>query len=177
MKKSFYKDLELITEGNVYAPREDSLLFADNLHVQKGEKVLEIGTGSGLLSIIAAKQGAEVTAVDINPNAIICAKANARSAKVHINFLEGDMFEPVEEKFDLIIFNPPYLPGKRELEGDEALVNAGTIEKFLEQYKNHLNENGKVLLIVSSLTDLEIEAEVMATKKLSFEELKLLELK
>ena len=87
MAVCFYKDLVIETADSVYEPREDSFLIADNLNTKKGEKVLEIGTGSGILAILAAKMGSRVTAVDINEDAIEGAAKNAKKNDVWgINF-------------------------------------------------------------------------------------------
>ena len=62
---------------NVYEPAEDSFLFAENLDVEKGSQVLDIGTGCGMLGILAAETATEVIAVDLNPYAVRCAKENS----------------------------------------------------------------------------------------------------
>ena len=61
---------------NVYEPAEDSFLFAENLDVEKGAKVLDVGTGCGILGIFAAEKAATVVAVDLNPYAVCCAREN-----------------------------------------------------------------------------------------------------
>ena len=63
---------------NVYEPAEDSFLFAENLDVEKGAKVLDVGTGCGMLGILAAEKADHVVAVDLNPYAVGCAKENAK---------------------------------------------------------------------------------------------------
>lgn len=80
--KVIYKHLNLNVPKDVYKPAEDTFLLADNLKAETGEKILELGTGCGLLSIIAAKRGAKVTATDINPKAMERAKENAKSEGV-----------------------------------------------------------------------------------------------
>ena len=62
---------------DVYEPAEDSFLFAENLDVKEGERVLDVGTGCGMLAVIAAKRAGGVVAVDLNPFAIRCAKSNS----------------------------------------------------------------------------------------------------
>jgi len=85
----FYKELKLTLPEDVYPPAEDSYMLADACY-SAGE-VLEIGCGSGLVSLCWAKQN-NVTAVDINPNAILCCKENARKNNLKINFFESDLF-------------------------------------------------------------------------------------
>jgi len=182
MKKVFYEDIELEIGEQVYEPREDSMLLAEE--VKSGLRspgapvlrILDIGTGSGLQAIIVAKQGASVVAIDINPIAVECAKKNAEKNNVKIDFKIGDLFEPAAgQKFDLIIFNAPYLPEEsvpKEKEPiDHSYAGAGKIKEFLEQYKNYLKPNGYALLVYSSLSGVEVPGEIVATKKLAFEEI------
>jgi len=191
---AYYKEKAFEVAKNVYEPAEDTFLLADNLDVRKGERVLELGTGCGLLAILAAKVGVQVVATDINPAALKCARANAVKHRVgdRIDFRLGDLFEPVVgEHFDLVIFNPPYLP----VEPDEAICGpldraweAGPdgrriIDRLLREMPNHLTPNGRVLFVQSSLANISKTLRVLKTsgfkvntihKKLPFEELFLL---
>ncbi len=120
-RPAFYGGLKFMVSPGVYEPAEDTFLIADNLDVKAGEDVLEIGTGCGILAVLAAKAGAKVIATDINPEAVDCAEENARMNGVggKIDFRLGSLFEPVAGKtFDLVVFNPPYLPASGGLEGD-----------------------------------------------------------
>lgn len=188
--KVIYKDLKLEVAEEVYKPAEDTFLLADNLEVNEGEQVLELGTGCGLLSILAAEKGASVIATDSNPQALKCAKNNAENIEVqeNIDLKLGDLFEPIDnKKFDLIIFNPPYLP----VSPSEALnTNLGrawnggpngrnVIDKFLKEVKNYLKPGGRIFLIQSSLSGIEKTLEKLKedfqvetkSEKLSFEKL------
>ena len=123
--------------------------------------VLDMGTGSGIQAVAAAlKPDVEyVLAVDINPEAVEDAKERASKAGVisKMRFLVSDLFTNVKERFDWIIFNPPYLPSEGDIEdltwaGGE---NGGeTIERFLEEATSHLMLGGSILMIVSSETGL-----------------------
>ena len=190
----FYRGDEFKVHPDVYEPAEDTFLLADNLDVNSGERVLELGTGCGLLAILAAKAGARVVATDINPAVVECARANAAAHGVadHIDFRLGDLFEPVAgERFDLVIFNPPYLPTEPEEALDEPLNRAWEagpdgrriIDRFLCELPNHLTPNGRVLFVQSSLANISKTIRVLETrgfrvnilqKKLPFEELFLL---
>jgi len=180
-------DLEII-EG-AYDPAEDSYLFAENLEVKKGEKVLDMGTGSGILAIIAAGQGTQVTAVDINPQALECARRNAQKNKVKIDFLESDLFENVKGKFDLILFNAPYVPTEAKELGDIESVGwdggeqgRRVIIRFLKAAPRFLKPKGRIILMVSSLNDImndlgeAFKTKIVAEKALFFERLYLVEL-
>ncbi len=186
----YYKDIKLTVSENVYEPREDSILIAEALEEKLKEKkyktILEVGCGSGLLSIIAAKQSA-VTCVDLNPRAVEITKKNAESNNVKIKCFVSDLFKNVEGKFDLIVFNPPYLPDKDKIKGSEMWSDDGTIKRFIEQSKQHLEKNGEILLLISSLTGLKriqtlfkdnnFSVNIIKNKKVPWEDLLVLEAK
>ncbi|MFH1450959.1 MAG: HemK2/MTQ2 family protein methyltransferase [archaeon] len=187
MKKVFYRDITLEIFDQVYEPREDSFLLAEVVEkvlsgggrrgvVGRSVEVLDIGTGSGMQAIIAAKLGANVVATDINQIAIECAEKNAEKNNVEIDLRKGDMFWPVrDEKFDLIIFNAPYLPEESAPEEKELIdysyAGAGRIKEFLEEYQNHLKTGGCALLVFSSLSGINVLGEIIARKKVAFEEI------
>src|SRR3989338_1117492 len=110
--KFYYGRVELDVPERVYYPREDSELLAkviDSLDL-KGKAVLETGCGSGFLSILMAKKCADVTAVDINTEAVEITGKNAAANGAKINTFISDLFSAVGGTFDIIVFNPPYLP-------------------------------------------------------------------
>ncbi|MDI9623388.1 MAG: class I SAM-dependent methyltransferase [Methanothermobacter sp.] len=158
-----YKHFKIQICENVYAPAEDTFLLADNLKVKEGDEVLEIGTGTGLVAIVAAEKG-NVTATDINPYAIECATKNAKINDAKIRILQGDLFEPVKgEKFDVILFNAPYLPSSDEdLTGkiidkawDGGEDGRTIIDRFINKVKNHLKKGGRIQMVQSSLSNIE----------------------
>jgi len=186
-----YKGIVIYTHPEVYEPAEDTFLFAENLDIQRSDEVLEIGTGTGLITVCAAQRTKRVVATDINKNAIKCALKNTIANRTYnVELREGNLFEPVEgEKFDLILFNTPYLPTSPDERLDEELNTAfdgglegrGTIDAFIDQLKHYLNDEGRVQLVQSSLSDnkktlsklegLGFEAEITASKKCFFEEI------
>ncbi|MBW3013579.1 methyltransferase [Candidatus Woesearchaeota archaeon] len=180
-------------EIQIYEPGEDSFLLADEVKKHAKGKVLEIGCGSGILSDTAAslKKVKSVIAVDINPHVIKYMKHKDKSRlkfRKKITVVKSDLFSNVKEKFDTIIFNPPYLP-EDEREPDDWLKKAITggkkgweiIERFLERLPDHLNKDGIVLLLFSSLTNKKkvddlisgrvFDYKQLAMKKLDFEQL------
>jgi release factor glutamine methyltransferase len=152
----------------VFEPSEDSFLFAKNLDVHKGDAVLDLGTGCGLLGVLAAsKNDTNVLAVDVNPYAIRCAKQNASLNHVqnNINFLRSDLLLALNNStfFDLILFNAPYLPSEPcEVETWLGRAWAGgvngrdVIDRFIPQVSAHLKPSGRVFLLQSSLTGLDL---------------------
>jgi release factor glutamine methyltransferase len=161
-KRVFFGDFVFLVDENVYEPAEDSFLFAENLDVKEGERVLDMGTGSGILGIVAAGKASEVVAVDVNPYAVRCAKASAvlNDARGKMVFVEGDLFEPFNERvrFDVILFNAPYLPIKDETDNSLLSVawkGGGTgrnvIDCFIGEVSAYLSPVGRVLLMQSNL--------------------------
>jgi release factor glutamine methyltransferase len=143
--------------GPIYEPGEDSYLAQKYVSKYSNvELVLDMGTGTGIQAITAAKNAKNVIAVDINPEAITQSKLQADIDKIkNIKFIVSDLFEKVPKvKFDLIIFNPPYLPKHKHVD-DVALVSGkrgvDTTIRFLDSVNNFLKTNGKILLITSSL--------------------------
>jgi release factor glutamine methyltransferase len=161
-KRVFFRKHVFLVDENVYEPAEDSFLFAENIEVKEGERVLDMGTGCGLLAILAAEKADEVVAVDVNPYAVRCAKKNAKlsGASGKIAFVRGNLFDALHEKtrFDLILFNAPYLP-KDESELDSWLTRSWsggtfgreTIDRFIAQSAAHLERNGRILLLQSNI--------------------------
>jgi HemK-related putative methylase len=115
--------------------------------------VLDLGCGSGIGAVFAARLGARVTAVDINPEAIRCVRMNAIlncvDDKIDPRF--GDLFEPVEtERFDLVLFNPPFYRGQPKSNLDLAWRSEKVFERFTENLQDHLTLNGQALIVLST---------------------------
>lgn len=157
--------LSLSVPSEVYEPAEDSELLAFHSRNLKG-KILEIGTGSGLVSILNAKSNPSnsILATDISPEAIECARKNAEANGVRsLTFLQSNLFEKIEGKFDTILFNPPYLPTSKEerIPGNLNYAFDGgedgrkTLDIFLEEFDKFLAPRGRLLLTQSSLNSME----------------------
>lgn len=150
-------DIHLDVFPDVYTPAEDTFLMLSALEIVKGEKALEMGCGSGYLSLHMAKAGASVTAVDVDPQAVRNTEENVRRNGSNVLVSQSDLFQNVNGSFDLIVFNPPYLRG--EVKGREDLCWAGgrtgleVTSEFLKGVREHLSLNGRVLLLISSDVD------------------------
>jgi len=158
---------------DIYQPAEDSNFLA--LHVKKYAKgrVLDVGTGSGIQAKTALKIAEKVIAVDINEDAIKYCKEKYPE----IEFRVSDLFSNVIEQFDLIIFNPPYLPMDEEDEKvfDPALFGGKNgweiIERFLIDAKSYLKDNGRILLLISSLTNQTKVEEILTKENYNFKQI------
>lgn len=186
-----YKDIKYQTHPQVYEPAEDTFLLANNLEVERMSRALEIGTGTGLIAILASRKARMVIATDINPHALDCTLKNIIVNKAYnVELRKGNLFEPVkDEKFDLILFNTPYLPTSEDetVDGElDAAWNGGpsgreVIDRFLAEVKDHLNPGGKVQMVQSTLSgneetlekleELGFKASITAREKGFFEEM------
>ncbi|MCK9276469.1 MAG: class I SAM-dependent methyltransferase [Methanoculleus sp.] len=152
----------------VYPPAEDSylLLRAALREVRPTDRVLEVGTGSGYVAAGLLGRAAGVVATDINPHAVACARARAVEA------VRADLVAGLTGPFDLILFNPPYLPTLPDERIDDWLEYAldggptgrAVIERFIADVGRVLAPFGRVLLLVSSLTDLDAVRELFARR-------------
>ncbi|WP_407376871.1 HemK2/MTQ2 family protein methyltransferase [Methanobrevibacter sp.] len=153
----------LNTDDNVYIPAEDSYLLAENLEITPGQSVLEIGTGSGIVAMYASRLSDDITVTDINFDACELARKNFEANNIeNIEILFGNLFEPVKNrKFDVILFNTPYLPTEEDeiidsnlnYAFDGGLNGRKVIDMFLNEVPNYLNEGGIVQMIQSSFSD------------------------
>ena len=185
---------EIETDDLVYIPSDDTFLLAENLEIKEGQSVLEIGTGSGLVSMYASLLTDDVTATDINFNALELAEKNFKLNNINTIKLEfGDLFEPIKDKkFDVILFNTPYLPTDSDdiinddlnYAFDGGLDGRKVIDRFIKEAPNHLNDKGIVQIIQSSLSDNDrtldmfdrngFVAEIAESEKFFFEEIVLI---
>jgi release factor glutamine methyltransferase len=189
IKKVFFAEYVFTIFEDVYEPAEDSFLFAENLVAHDSDSVIDVGTGCGILGVVAAARANRVLAVDINLKAVGCAKENAKLNRVDhkMLFMVGDLFASirVRKQFDLILFNAPYLPSE-EFEGDSWLVRAWAggssgrrlIDRFIQAAPKYLRPDGRILLMQSTLSDVEetlhsfeetsLRADVIARQDLPF---------
>lgn len=182
------------SSSSVYEPSDDSFLLVEVLRKflpemlakNKNLKFLEVGSGSGIQLEAALGSGVKKSSIlssDINPDAV------ERCTNLGFKCVLSDLFEDIPRgKYDIIVFNPPYLPddgSKKEPSSSKISTTGGKrgseiINRFLKDAKVHLKENGKIILVVSSLTEgtdfKGYKTRVLAWKKLFFEALEILEL-
>ncbi|MCL5423511.1 MAG: methyltransferase [Candidatus Marsarchaeota archaeon] len=171
--------------NGVYAPREDSYLLANAVEKYANGNVLDLGTGTGILGIVAAKKGCNVTFADINSVALECAKHNAKINNISGIFIITDMFSNIKNKYDTIIFNPPYLDNSVDITSDiDIALDGGVsgrkyINILLSNFKNYVNKKYNILLLESSINKYEMDikkynAKIIASEKAFFEEIVIL---
>lgn len=155
-----------IDSRQVFPPSETSLALAKTLSRVHGNRVLDMGTGSGLQAIVAAKSGSkDVWAVDRNPKAIACATRNAElngvEDKIHFEALDVLAWN-TEKRFDLIITNPPFMPmppnahfvsPEIELAIDGGLDGTDVLIPFAQKAAELLNAEGRLILPIPHFVD------------------------
>jgi len=187
MIKAAQDDVDL---SEVYEPAEDTylLLKAAIGEIQPDDSVLEIGCGRCVISEEISPRVKSLISTDINPHAVRLAGIKG------LKTIRADIFKGIKAKFDLILFNPPYLPtsdkerssGWLNLALDGGPCGRDVINGFLEELGDHLAPGGRALILVSSLTGLkdveekarleEFDARIIAQERYFFESLYVLKL-
>ena len=163
---------------------EESKLLAMHSAKQKGKSALDVGCGTGIVAITLQAEGWDCTGIDISYAAVECSKKNAKLNNMKISFKKSDLFENVEGKFDLIVFNPPYGNSKKfssflELvksffPRENPLLSKITyflikekrrqlIRRFLNQAGRHLKKNGRIIMVFhkSELRTFDIDPKIL----------------
>jgi len=149
-----FNKIKICVNDQVYEPAEDTELMFEIINAEKNEKVLEVGPGTGIISVSLALKGAEVTAIDINPYASEATLCTSKINKVQINIINGDLLSPIRPfVFDVAVFNPPYLPFEEydswigySWSGGKS--GAESLIKFLSEVKA-----SRIYTLYSSLSD------------------------
>lgn len=159
-----YKGINVRVMPGVFHP---GLFFSTKLLIEyiskydlNDKNVLELGAGSGLISVYCAKQNAKVIASDINPIAIENIKKNTKLNSVDIKVIESDLFDRIETKeFDYIIINPPYYPKNPNNEEELAWFCGNDFQyfrKLFAQIGNYVNSDSKIIMVLSEDCDIEM---------------------
>jgi len=151
--------LSLVVLPDVFHPGLffSSQLFADALAAEplEGRRVLEVGTGTGFLALVAGRRARQTIGTDINPEAVRALTINALLNRLEdrVTARQGDLYAPVAgERFDLILFNPPYFAGQARDLWEYAWRDVNqTRARFVAQASAHLNPGGRVLICDSDV--------------------------
>jgi|SaaInlStandDraft_2_1057019.scaffolds.fasta_scaffold133549_2 methylase of polypeptide subunit release factors len=183
---SDFKNIVIQNDLGVSPVGNDTKIMAKNAVKYNVNNTLEVGIGTGFISIYLTKCGLKCEGTDINVNAIKCAKNNALKNGCKINFQKSNLFENIEKKYDMIIFNPPYgntnsnfvsilefiksiIPKENKWIAKISFLiikkqRHSLIEKFLIESKNYLTKNGIVLTYLHS-------SEMGLVEKLNFKKI------
>ncbi len=180
---------ELVIEEDplVYRPSDDSRLLLESVHLDRGERFLEVGTGTGLVALHAARFG-PVVATDANAAAVRLVRANAARNHVALTVVRTNLVAGLRGPFDVVAFNPPYLEGRPADELDRAWAGgeegSEIAMRFLRDLPRILAPAGRAYLLLSRanvrarrLAETGFRTRLLATKRLFFEDLDVLELK
>ena len=147
----------LVVLPDVFNPKllRSGAFLAEQLHradlVSVGARVLDLGCGSGACGLVAARRASQVVAVDISPAAVRCTRINALLNNINLEVRPGDLFEPVQDdRFDVVLFNPPYYRGMPTNVRDYAWRSPDLSERFAAELGNHVRPGGHALLVLSS---------------------------
>ena len=162
----------------VYPPSEDTYLLLDSLDIMENDSFLEVGCGTGLISITVAKRTNSVVCIDSSIDAVQNTQENLRRNRLHhrCHIIESDLLCALSPsaKFSLIVFNPPYLPDDEDHTSlDHALVGGETgveiTQRFIGQAVEHLVSGGRVYVVVSSLANVDSIRKTMSGHGLAVE--------
>jgi release factor glutamine methyltransferase len=157
-----FEDLDIIIGKSVFHPAffGSTKAFIEFLKRQPlaGCDLLEMGCGSGLLSLVAAREGARVTAVDINPAAVECTRANARRNGIEVRVEQSDVFDNLPVRaFDRIVVNPPFYKGKPSNDAAFAWYCGAEFDffrKFFGALPGYAHAGSRTWMILSEVCDL-----------------------
>ena len=189
-KRVFFEDAAFTVFSGVYEPAEDTFLIAENLLIDAGDEVLDVGSGCGILSVLSSKKARRVVAVDISPDATKCTRLNAKANGVSdkVDIVRGDMLESLRRitQFDIVVFNAPYLlteddepSGWVDRAWQGGIGGRELIDRFIAQVPEHLKPSGRIFLVQSTLSDVNrtmiafarrgFKAKVIAEQRVEFE--------
>jgi release factor glutamine methyltransferase len=155
-----YLGLTLFVPPQVQPIARVSHLFGEAVlaEVRPDDRVLDMGTGSGVNAILAARTALDVVAVDVNPYALEAARDNARRNGVadRVDVRHSDVFSGVDGVFDLILFDPPFrwFTPRDELERGMADEGYRALTEFFATARQRLTARGRMLIFFGTSGDL-----------------------
>ena len=178
-------ELKLEYCQGVYWPSDDSFLLADTLSNRvKGKLAVDVGSGTGIISLIMAEKGMRVIAIDVDLNSAKCTWNNAKRNKLDhlVDVICCNLIEPLRTsaKFDIIVSNPPYLPGNWRKEPDiyGGIRGVEMIEELISQARPFIDKRARLYLVISSISnftlimrkikEMSLNFNILCKKSLSF---------
>lgn len=161
--------IEIVVNPGVFPPATDTKLLASSVHVKKGDRILDVTTGSGVIPVVAGLQGATGVGVDINPAAVENARDNVSKYNVHMDIVESDLFDRIpSEKSDYIFANGPFFEGDIHDPLDYACYGAKSfIGRLFTGLKDRLKPSGKLFIVFYQWSDLDYVTQVASRSELS----------
>jgi len=169
--------IKIYVHKNVFPSFVEGGVFSEIIMKKSYGDVLEIGVGSGINAISAARKARKVVATDINPYAIKCTQENlmANNIEDKVELRKGSLFKPVKswEKFDIIIFNAPYSPYKGGTWMERSIMDYKhrTKKTFFSQVRNYLKPGGKIYMSFSDLADIYVFERIIKENKFTFKKI------
>jgi Methylase of polypeptide chain release factors len=149
-----FQGLTLRVDQQVFSPTStpSTLLLARHLVVHRGDRVLDVGTGTGALALLAAQRtSSTVLATDVSSDAVECARQNIKEARAAVEARQSDLFETIggNERFTLIIFNPPFADAEPRamLERSVFDYRHATLDRFLREAPLYLASEGRIVTV------------------------------
>jgi release factor glutamine methyltransferase len=168
-----------VVPPDVYPPNPLGLAEIVRDEVREHDRVLDMGTGSGVNGIVAAACAREVVAVDVSPAAVECARRNGERNGVATRFhaVVGDLFDHVEGRFDLIVFDPPFrwFAPRSMAERGMADENYQTLTAFFDQAAGFLTPDGRILLSFGTTGDIDYRHHLIERGRYGLRELRRVE--
>jgi release factor glutamine methyltransferase len=173
LARTRFGSLRLLTPPRVYAPRADTKLLAGEIGAVEQADVLELCAGCGAVALTAAARGARrVVAGDRSRAAVLSIRVNARLNGLRVDARRGDLFAvaQADERFDLILANPPYLPRAGARAGDRRW-DAGAdgrqvLDRIIDGVPPRLKPSGRLVLVQSALAGIDATRERLAANQL-----------
>jgi SAM-dependent methyltransferase len=135
----------LVVFPDVYKPLENEHAALD--YCREGDRVLDLGCGSGVSTVFCAEKALEVRAVDISESAVRNTQENCRlHGLTNVTVAQSDMFANVEGRFDLILANPPYIALDFEGETEQFATSVRYLPVLFGQVREHLTPEGRLLV-------------------------------
>ncbi len=173
-----YREMVFWIPDGVYPPAEDSFLLAEAIKYARGNKALDIGTGCGIQAIILSKNCKHVVATDIDGRCKAAVIVNSILNNVSPpEFRIGDLYEPLkpDEKFDIIVFNPPYLEEDYDVSIPESRWWSGgkngraVVRRFIRGLRSFLSPGGEAYLTINDNPPLEGTLKIIEGERLNWE--------